>query len=54
MVDAALCPDEWGDATACSRARVALEKSLDAIRREFGDIADLYRPWCEADDDDNQ
>jgi DNA-binding MarR family transcriptional regulator len=51
-IDSALCPDEWGDAAACSRARRALEKSLDQLRHSYRDIANLYLPWFEADDED--
>lgn len=53
LVDGALCPDEWGNAEACSRAQKALEKALTALRYSFGDIANLYEPWFPDDDDDD-
>lgn len=51
-IDGALCPDAWGDAVACSSARRALEKALDALRRDFGDVANLYDEWFPEDDED--
>jgi DNA-binding MarR family transcriptional regulator len=50
MLHGALCPDEWWDTAACSRAEKALEKALDAIRLAFRDVANLYDPWCDGDD----
>jgi DNA-binding MarR family transcriptional regulator len=44
-VDSALCPTRWYDGKLCSRLGQRLEKTLDKIRRAYGDIADLYRPW---------
>jgi DNA-binding MarR family transcriptional regulator len=44
-VDSALCPTRWYDGKLCSRVRQRLDKTLDAIRHAYGDIADLYRPW---------
>jgi DNA-binding MarR family transcriptional regulator len=52
MIDAALCPDQWGDQAACSRARRTLESELELLRHAYGDFANLYHPWFEADDDD--
>jgi DNA-binding MarR family transcriptional regulator len=52
-IDSALCPDQWGDETACSRARQALETPLKAMREAYGDVANLYEPWCPDDDDDD-
>jgi DNA-binding MarR family transcriptional regulator len=52
IVDSALCPDAWGDREACLRARQTLDEPLRAMRLAYRDIANLYDPWCPADDDD--
>jgi DNA-binding MarR family transcriptional regulator len=51
-IDSALCGQGWSDATLCTRAGQKLEKTLEKIRRAYGDGANLYRPW-EPDRDDN-
>jgi DNA-binding MarR family transcriptional regulator len=51
-VDSALCGQQWNDRALCSQTARTLDTTLDKIRRAYGDLADLYRPW-EPDRDDN-
>jgi DNA-binding MarR family transcriptional regulator len=38
-LDSALCPDNWFDPFACSRASFALDRTLQQLRGAYGDVA---------------
>jgi MarR family transcriptional regulator, organic hydroperoxide resistance regulator len=43
-LDSALCPDDWYDRLACSRASFALDRTLQRVRDAYGDVATTDYP----------
>jgi DNA-binding MarR family transcriptional regulator len=50
MVDSALSPDRWYDATACRRVHDELGRLLFFLRHAYGDVATLHYPVADAMD----
>jgi DNA-binding MarR family transcriptional regulator len=46
-VDSALCPDDWYDERACSRASAVLDTTLQRLRDAYGDVATTDYPHAE-------
>jgi DNA-binding MarR family transcriptional regulator len=48
-LDSALCPDDWYDRLACSRASSALDATLQRVRDAYGDVATTDYPLAEGE-----
>jgi DNA-binding MarR family transcriptional regulator len=48
-LDSALCPDEWYDALACSRASSVLDATLGRVRDAYGDSATSDYPFSDSE-----
>jgi DNA-binding MarR family transcriptional regulator len=48
-VDSALCPENWFDDRACSRASSILDATLQRVRDAYGDVATPDYPYFEGE-----
>jgi DNA-binding MarR family transcriptional regulator len=48
-LDSALCPDDWCDPQACSRASKVLDAALQRVRDAYGDVAISDYPYSEGE-----
>jgi DNA-binding MarR family transcriptional regulator len=48
-LDSALCPDDWYDPLACSRASSGLDTTLQRLRDSYGDVATTGYPHADGE-----